>query len=364
MISQTSQMLATGICAALLTMYILRSGQEGAGARSVPLTIAYASDMQGFIENAETNFEATAPGAAVNVDPRPMDSRAAMTLALSGSSPVDLWIPAESIWSDRYNQVADSRKAKLIGSARSIALSPCVLVARSDRAAALHKAFPSGVIPSYEALRAAVVRGAAGHFGLTDPTASGAGATARYFMASEWARAHKQPFDKKSVEGAALWQWMSGFEKNLGGSAKLTGDMVKDLALGTADRYWWAIAYESDAIAWINKGKKLDVFYLPLTTYADHPICYIDRSSTSPATTQARAAYEQFLRSVPMQKVLLQNGLRPTEIELTTAVENNPFTGESYKARGIKASGFQANGHINYQVLNALNSAWNKRYGQ
>lgn len=363
-VSQSTQMLATGICAALLTMYIMRPQDGNDGVRNVSLNIAYSSDMQGFMESAEREFEASDQGSSIQIDQRPTDSRAAMTQVLSGTSPVDLWIPAESLWSDRFNEVAGGKKVKSIALARSIALSPCVLVARADKASLLHQRFPSGIIPNWEALRNAIKAGAAGHFGLTDPTVSGAGAIARYFMASEWAQRTKTPFNKGSVDSNAMWNWMAGFEDNIPGSAKLTADMVKDLALGTADRYWWAIAYESDAIAWMNKGKKIDVFYLPQTNYADHPLCYIDRNGMTPATAQARASFEQFVRSVPMQKILLQNGLRPTEIELTTDVQGNPFTGETYKARGIKRGGFKANERINYRILNAINAAWNKRYGQ
>jgi len=359
-LSHTTQMLAMGIVAALLTIYIMRSSLENAAAR-VPLRIACASDLQPFLELAQKQFEATEAGNAISVELRPVDSRAAMGAILSGALPADIWIPAESLWSDRFNQVAGGKKIRPISLARSIALSPAVLIARSDRSASLRKRFPGGVISSWSALREAVARDAPSHFGLTDPTYSGAGAIARYFMAREWCRANRVPWDKNAARNPRLGQWLSGFENNVPASARLSADMVKELALGTADRYWWAIGYESEAVSWLQKGKNLDVFYLPQTTYADHPLCAIEREGEK--QNGARSVFEAFLRSDAMQKALLQTGLRPTEIEITSAVPGNPFTDANYRARGLKQSGFPTDSRINYAILNALNAAWSTRSG-
>jgi len=360
-LSHTTQMLAMGIVAALLTIYIMRGQQQNA-APQIPLRIACASDLQPFMELAQKQFAQTEAGKEIALELRPVDSRAAMGAILSGSMPADVWIPAESLWSDRFNQVVGQyKKVRPISIARSVALSPAVLIARSDRAAALRRRFPNGVISSWSALRQAVAKDAPSHFGLTDPTYSGAGAIARYFMAREWCRANRVPWDKNAARNPQLWQWLRGFEDNVPASARLSADMTKELALGTADRYWWAIAYESEAIAWLQKGKKLDIFYLPQTTYADHPLCAIEREGEK--NSGARAVFEQFLRAEAMQKTLLQTGLRPTEIEVGTVVPNNPFTDAGFRARGLKQSGFPTDSRINYDILNALNAAWSSRSG-
>lgn len=154
---------------------------------------------------------------------------------------------------------------------------------------------------------------------------------------------------------------MRGFEDNVPGSPRLAGDMVKDLALGTADRYWWAIAYESDALRWMLRQKPVEVWYLPRSNYADHPFCNLDNRNSQAQSGAARGAFERFLRSPSMQNLLLQNGFRPTETEVSSAIKGNPFNNPQFKTRGLRLKGFRVDDRINYPILNALNVEWSKQ---
>jgi hypothetical protein len=315
------------------------------------------------MERAEKAFESSEQGKGIDIQLSPIDSRVAMQDALGQrGTPPDVWIPSESLWSDRYNEVAQTNKRQVIKVARSMALSPMVLIARSEHAGILRRRFPNRLIPSWEALRAAVADGARGHFGLTNPEVSGSGAIARLFMAREWCDRNKVPWGPEAVKNPSLWRWMSSFEDNVPGYAKLAGDMVKDLALGTADRYWWAIAYESDALHWMQQKKQIEVFYLPRTNYADHPYCYVERPGVDGGAAQARVLFERFVRSPEMQTVLMQSGFRPTEVEPTSGGAANPFNNSAFKAKGVRVKGFRVDDRINYKILNSLNVQWSNRF--
>jgi len=294
---------------------------------------------------------------------QPQDARAGMRQALGQEgSPPDVWIPAEAMWHQRYNQIAPSKSRSTISTNSPLALSPLVLVARADHARALLKRFPSRHIPSWEALRVAVAQDAPGHLGMTDPNKSGSGAIVRYFMAREWSEKHNVAWNDAATGNAALWKWMGSFEKNVPATSGATADLVKDMVLGTRGLYWWTIAYESDAIHWLNEGKSVEIFYLPVSNFAEHPFCYVAHLD---APSQARAAFtifERFLRTAPMQQMLLQNGFRPTEIDLKTNVKGNPFLDAKFKKRGLKSTGFPLDERLDYKLINKVTQQWDKRF--
>ncbi len=331
-------------------------------AAATTLQIEYSNDLQPIMEHAPGDFSKTKDGHSVTLDLRSLESQDAMQAALSSSAaPPDAWIPAETLWSDRFNRLASQNKQPTITASRAIALSPLVLIARDDQASTLKRLFPNHRIASWDALRTAISTNAAHHFGLTDPHLSGAGAMTRWLMAREWSESHNLVWDKKANANANLWKWMSGFENNVPDDAASTDEMVQDLVLGNSDRFWWAIAYESDAIKWLRAGKPIQIFYLPETAYAEHPFCTFDRAGSSTGMRAARTAFETFLRSRATQIALAQNGFRPTEIRLAD-VPNNPFARRDWRARGLRENGFRIDQRLNTNVLDALVQAWKERY--
>lgn len=358
----TALMALTAACLMFVIWFQLRALNV---APPQPLRIVYASALQPVMDSVARDFLKKNPD--VQIELRPMDARDAMQAALTTSTRdgatmgTDIWIPSESLWSDRFNAVAAQYRQRPLAGSRSLALSPLILVVRSDRAQSLRRRFPNRIISSWSGLREAIARDANGHFGLADPQKSGSGALARYFMAREWCAKNGVAWDAKGVKNEALWKWLGTVENNVPSYARLTGEMAKDLALGNANRYWWAIVYESDAMGWIKRGQNVEVFYLPQTAYADHPFCAPERTQMSPEIRQARGAFETYLRSDLGQKVLLQNGFRPAEISLSK-VPNNPFNQPLYKRRGVRTDGFRVDERINYRTLNSLTAQWGERF--
>ena len=385
-LSQPTLMGLTALASAAAMFLILYGRNEGGlVAARTSLRIVYSSDLQPVMERAQRDFASTEAGRAIALDLRPVDSRDAMHLALgvatandetdnaatstgekasataANATVPDIWIPGETLWSDRFNQVAGKFRRPSISVARSLAVSPLVLIARGDHASALKKRFPKRTVSSWDALRRAVAADAPNHFGLTDPQRSGSGALVRLFMAREWCERNGVAWNKAATSDARLWKWMSGFEDNVPGNAALTGDMIKELVMGNSDRFWWGIGYESDALGWMKRGKSLEIFYLPRTALAQHPFCLLERPDMTPEVRRARSDFEMFLRSRAGQNALLQSGFRPTEIRLSD-IPNNPFSRADFRAKGLRAGNFRIDQRINYDALNALNVQWKARY--
>jgi hypothetical protein len=360
-LSPVATHMATGVVSAALMLTIWSMTADPPAAPRDQLSVVHASGLSTILRLAEEKFEAAPENAGTDVVLKPMDARAAMNYVLSsGASGPDVWIPSEAVWSSRYNEVAPKFKRRAISSPSAIAPTPLVLVARADRAGPLRVAFPSRKIPSWDALRQQVAKNCASHFGMTSPEESGGGALVRYVMAREWCESNKVAPTPAAMADERMWKWLSSFENNVP-QFKSAGDMVKDLALGTTGQYWWALAYESDAISYMGQGKPLEIFYLPSTFYADHPFCRLDRGGRARPQDAAAARFEQFLASPPMQQAILQAGYRAPEIDLAAKVENNPFQGKNYAARGVRVSGFNVGRRLDYAAANALAANWKSR---
>ena len=357
-LSSAARNVFVGLIGGALASFIIWRSQENAAPILVPLNITCASELYPFLQRAESAFEASPTGAGIDVNLSPVDARDAMSALLDPkTAPPAAWIPSETLWSDRYKEVAGKSKRPPIRVARPLALSPLVLLARGDQASVLRRKFPAHKIASWQALQSAVQSSAAGHFGLTDPIKSASGGIARLFMAQEWCAKNGVECNEKTLADPRLWKWLQGFENAVPSYGKLTGDMAKALALGTADRYWWALVYESDAISWMKQKKDLEVFYLPVSNFADHPFCRLGVSDAG-----QRDEFEKFLRAPAMQKALLESGFRPADSDLSTGGAGNPFNSADLKKRGLKIKGFRIDDRINYRLLNALNAQWAKRY--
>lgn len=365
-LSPTSLNLMVAITGVLLTITIQRFASTPAVATSAgrtPIFVAVAPELEGALESASQAWEKTPGGATYDVIVQPLDSGAGVRRALgkSGDLP-DVWIPANEFYAQCYNQLAPAAKRPLIEAGASIAQTPMVLVARSDRAAGLRARFANHQIPNWSALRDAVMADGAGHFGLSDPRQAAPGAIARLSMAREWGQSHGQSA-QVAAKNAAFWKWMAGFEENVPSFSPAPDAMVKDLVLGTTGRYWWAVSYESDALSWMAQGKPIELFYLPSTGLADHPFCAVERVGAPLEVAAGRTNFARFLQSSGVQKSLLQSGLRPTEISPSSRVENNPFTQTGTRAGGVKLDGLPRDERVNFDALNAVQSKWADFYG-
>jgi hypothetical protein len=365
LISPTSMNLMVAIVGVLLTITIQKFASTPAIATNVgrtPIFVAVASEMESALLRAEAGWEKTPEGANFDLIVQSVDSRTGLRRALGTSGPMpDVWIPSDSLWADLYNAQAPKLKRQTLSSDQPVAHTPMVLIARSERAAPLRQRFPDHLIDSWNALRGAIISGAPGRLGLTDPQKAATGAQARYSMAREWAATQNQS-PSQAAKNPKFWNWMAAFEDNAPASPAQTGAMVKDLVLGTTGRYWWGIAYESQALEWMNEGKSLEIFYLPRTTLADHPFCPIERIGAPLEVAQARASFEKYLRGPAMQKQLLDSGFRPTELALQTKTPANPFLKAEFRTKGARLENLPRDERRNPRAMEILVSEWGRRF--
>ena len=365
-LSSTSMNLMVAIVGVLLTITVQKFAGTPAVATSsgrTPIFVAVSPEMEGVLQSAKTGWEKTPEGAGFDLVVQNVVSHEGLRRALGEKAAIpDVWIPSDASWVDLYNRQAASLKRGAITADSSIAQSPMVLIARSERAGELRRAFPNHQIASWSALRFSVARGAAGHLGLADPQKTEAGALSRFSMAREWG-ASRGLSPALAIKRADFWKWMAVFEDNSPSGSARTGDMIKDMAQGTTGRFWWVIAYESDALRWMNAGKQLEIYYLPRTTYANHPVCTLERVGASDGVARGRTSFEKYLRSDAVQKQALGEGFRPTEISLKTKIGNNPFLRSDFRARGARIEGLPLEERSNAPATRALVQEWGKRFG-
>ncbi len=369
-LSPASLNLMIAITGVLLTITIQRFANTPAVATSsgrTPIVLAVAPEMKDAIERASLTWESTPAGASYDIVVQNVESKVAIQRALGKSGDqIDGWIPTSAGYAQYYNQLAPAAKRPMLQIGESLAQTPMVLVARSDKAAALRAAFPDHKIGNWAALRNLVIKNAGGRFGLSDPRQSLTGAFARYSMAREWGQDISKTKVKTPLDAAqdpAFWKWMAGFEDNVPSSITTPDSMIKDMVLGTTGRYYWAVAYESDALAWIGQGKSLEIYYLPRTALADHPFCAVERVGAPLEVAGGRAAFVAYLKSDGAQKALLQSGFRPTEISPSSAIEKNPFTAATAKSKGVQLQGLPRDERFNIGELGTIQQAWGKVYG-
>ncbi len=365
-LSPTSLNLMVAITGVLLTITIQRFAETPAVATNAgrtPIVLAVAPEMQGAVESASLAWEKTPAGADYDIVVQSVDSALAMQRALGKSGDqIDGWIPANAGYAQRYNELAPDAKRPPLQIGDSLAQTPMVLVARSDQAEALRRAFPDHRIGTWTALRNVVMTDAKGRFGLSDPRQSLPGAVARFSMAREWGEGRNKSAEA-AAKDAGFWKWMAGFEENVPSSAVSPDSMVKDMVLGTTGRYWWAVSYESDALNWLGQGKALELFYLPRTALADHPFCAVERVGASLEVASGRDAFVDYMKSDGAQKALLQSGFRPTEISPSADVAKNPFTAKSARAQGVQLQGLPRDERFNVAALGTIQKQWSQVYG-
>lgn len=365
-LSDTSRLILTAIVAALLTYVIqFANAPKNTAPGRAPLIVAYASELRPIMERAKADFEKSPEGGDTEIVLQQLDSRDGMFSALGQTNTLpDVWIPSESLWSKRYNAVASTHKRRNIDNPAPLAMSPVVLVARRDHSESLLKQFPGRIIGSWDALRTAVATGAPSHLGMTDPTKSGVGATSRYFMARDWCQRNHVPWNSNALKNEALWQWLGGFEDNVPNYEAKSSSMVQDLALGTTSRYWWVLAFESDAINWLQQDKPIEVFYLPQTNYGDHPFCHVPAAGSAAQMNVRGKRLEDFLKTDKMQRLMLSHGFRPLGLDFSSSTEGNPFTNSKITKHGVKLSGFSSTERFDYEILNNLNLQWSGRFNK
>jgi len=362
-LSPTSLHLLVAITGVILTLATQRFAATPASATSggrLPISVATSPEMAGVLERVQDGWERSGQEQFQLVVQSDEGEAGVRRILGRAEGAPDVWMPSSKAWIDRYNVLAPKSGREPLASGESVASTPVVLLARQEHAGELQRRFPTHRIPSWSALREAVAASAPGRFGLSDPQQSATGALTRFSMAREWGESHGQS-PAASIASPAFWDWMNGFETNTPSAYGSSGDLVNDLLQGDASRLWWGLAYESDAIAAMNAGQPVEVWYLPRTIEADHPFLGIDRVGAPLEIATGRADFERYLRSDDGQKTLLLAGMRPARLALGVRVKGNPFQNPALSKRGLRAT-LPRDERNGADVFHLLGTEWAKRF--
>jgi len=362
-LSPTSLHLLVAITGVILTLATQRFAATPASATSggrLPISVATSPEMAGVLERVQDGWGRSGQAQFELVVQSDEGEAGVRRILGRAEGAPDIWMPSSKAWIDRYNALAPKAGREPLASGESVASTPVVLLARGGHEGELQRRFPTHRIPSWSVLRDAVAVGAPGRFGLSDPQQSATGALTRFSMAREWGESHGLS-PSASIASPAFWNWMNGFEANTPSAYGSSGDLVNDLLQGDASRLWWGLVYESDAIAAMNAGQNVEVWYLPRTIEADHPFLGIDRVGAPLEVATGRADFERFLRSDDGQKTLLLAGMRPTRLALGVRIKGNPFQNPALSKRGLRAT-LPRDERNGASAFHTLGVEWAKRF--
>jgi nitrate reductase NapE component len=283
----------------------------------------------------------------------------------SGVAPPTALSPASGFWLDTRIQLAEP--------ARSLALSPLVVVGWQERASVL---WPSGPRNFWNDLHDAIANpggwAAVGgqpqwglvKFGHTRPTSSNSGAQALMLMAYAYS-SKNAGLSAADVASPGFQQWLQTFE----GGATLFGDstdaFMDDMVRFGPAKYDFGVVYEHLALQSMAAAQgKLQIFYPPATLLSDHPFAMLAGEWVKPEERAAAGQFRDFLLSRPMQELALSYGFRPADASVSIAAgdPNNPFT--KYAQNGVQVALASPVEAPPSDVIAALLDMWRTQIGR
>lgn len=311
----------------------------------VTLTIVYSTEKERWLTEAVAAFEAsgiTANGAPINVELRSLGSGAAMQQLLDGSLKPDVWSPASDLWITLLNQEWQQRNGSPLiptsgaNAPRMLALTPLVLVAWQQRAAALGNSGQS----VWQNLHAAIVApegwGAQGRpewgfvkWGHTTPRESNSGFQTLLLMAYDYHR-KANGLSTADLQSPEFLSWLGEMERSASVSGS-SGALVNDMIAYGPSRYDLVATYENLALEQMANARSrwndnLTLIYPPANLWSNNPYAVLDADWVTDQKRVAARQFGDFLLSRTQQERAVQFGFRPALSDVTLEGPSSPFT--------------------------------------
>lgn len=229
-----------------------------------------------------------------------------------------------------------------------LVLTPLVLVAWDDRAAALSGSDKS---LTFTHLHDAIKNpkgwpGAGGKpdwgfvkLGHTNPTRSNSGLQALILVAYEFQK-KRSGLEVKDVLDEQFQTFLKEFEKGVPKFGDSTGSFMEEMVLYGPSKYDVVVTYENLAIQHIPNAQgrwgNLRVFYPPQTMWSSHPVALLKGDWVSADQRAAAQKLIAYLRDKPEQQRALALGFRPAnpEVPVLSTDGTGPF--KNAEAFGVR----------------------------
>lgn len=343
----------------------------------ITLTVVYGTEKETWLQEATAAFEASGAnlrGAPINVELRGIGSGEALQGLSSGTLQADVWSPASSLWIELLDNDAQQPNGRqLITSSgadapRSLVLTPLVLVAWQQRAAALSNSDQTVWQNLHTAIVAPEGWAAKGRpewgfvkWGHTRPTTSNSGLQTLLLLAYAYHN-KSSGLTVADVQNPEFILWLSETEKaaTFGDSS---GTFIDDLVLYGPSKYDLVATYENLALEQITNARNrwndsLVLIYPPANIWSDHPYAIVDAEWVTPAEREAARVFRDFLLSRKQQEQALRLGFRPALQDVALDSPNSPFTRNN--TAGVQFDVPQLVEVPDAAVVNALLETWTR----
>jgi serine/threonine protein kinase len=329
------------------------TGFPSPAATAVEIHIAYGTEKQKWLEEANEEFQKTPEGRRIIVKLHGMGSveAAQAVLAGPGSTPIQVWSPASSAYRDLFEQEWRAKhKTNPIQKSESLALTPMVFVTWESRHAPFIKKYGKVNFQTVDqAIREPrgwdAIAGEPGwgrfKFGHTHPNRSNSGLLTLVLMAYEFSKKDRD-LSLGDVAQPDFLRWLGTFEPAVarpGGSlTHSTGTLMRDMVLRGPSQYDCLLIYENLAIDYLEAARdrwgELHVDYPEPNMWNEHPYYILDVPWCDYSQKAAATEYLKFLMSAAMQRKALEHGFRPGNPEVSLRFAESPLV--RHARQGIK----------------------------
>jgi Ca-activated chloride channel family protein len=130
---------------------------------------------------------------------------------------------------------------------------------------------------------------------------------------------------------------LSTLERGLAGMSHSTGTLMNDMVTKGPSVYDAVVVYESLVLEYLKAARgrwgDLRVAYPRFNLWSDNPYYILDVPWSTKEHRQAAQVFLRFLMSEPMQKLALEHGFRPGNIDVPIRGPDSPFI--RYKDSGV-----------------------------
>lgn len=329
------------------------SPQAGRPAATVQIEFMYSTEKKAWLTDALARFATEHPEITVKkIEKGSLDM--VQGLLDQGDRPT-LISPADelalNLLTSDWRQKNGGDLVALDGQDKPVplVLTPLVLVAWDDRAAALSG--PDRTL-SFARLREAIespkgwlgVGGKADwgfvKLGHTNPTRSNSGLQALFLMAYEFHN-KRSGLETSDLLDEKFQNFLKAVEKGVPKFADSTGSFMEEMVLYGPSKYDVVVSYENLAIQHIPNAQgrwgNLRVFYPAQTMWSNHPVAILNGAWVTPEQRAAAQTLIAFLRDKPEQRRALALGFRPANPEVPVLSTDGASPFKAAEAFGLRA---------------------------
>jgi Ca-activated chloride channel homolog len=345
-------LLAIGLAACTDNQTTSPSGPKDGSGRTV-LTIAYSPEKTQLFDKLVGAFNKQSKGYSVTATKVEM----ADMLAQATDGKFTAISPDSAIWLTSLDQTwitADPNRSPIVGSLSRYAISPVVVALWQSEAQKM--GYPGKAIGWSDLVARATAEPSFRWSHPSTTTSAGLLTVAAEFYAS---RGKTSQLTKDDLQDPAALDYVRKVEQTIQQYGAESEDQILTRLLDQRTRTVDAFVGQEALVVRYNrqaKGEKLVAVYpREGTLWMDHPLVLLEGPWLTPDQRRGFKELSDFLRSTPIQKIVLQEGYRPTDLSIALDDPSSPISA----ANGVDPAQPQTLLQVpSASVLESIRSSW------